>query len=118
MLLNFRVRIGTGVSATVEKANPNLDSSGESITSKRDEKQDLADTDVVEDVEVGVGLGLLVGLRGGRLVLVHEEGDADDDEQDEEVLQKRVPLSAEEDAQHHDRDGLAGLTDHLKTDTM
>jgi hypothetical protein len=57
---------------------------------------------------------LVVGLGGRGIVLVHEHGDADDDEQHEEVLEDGVPLAAEQDAKDHHGDGLARLADHLE----
>ncbi len=48
-----------------------------------------------------------------RPVLIHEHGNAGDDEDDEEILEGWVSLPTDEDAQNEDRDGLAALADDL-----
>ena len=93
-----------------------LNCSGESVASERKEQKEFSNSDVVEDVEGLVDLGFLPRLGCGRdLVLVHEHCDPDDDEKDEEVLQHRVSLPAEQNAEDHDRNRLTRFADNLKS---
>ena len=80
-----------------------LNGAGEAITREADKQEDLPNPD-----ETLPALAALLAA-----ILVHEHRDPSDDHQDEEVLEERIPLAANQDAQHHDGDWFAGLADDL-----